>query len=30
MRTLGEQAADPDWGEEIGAEGPPGKTRPWH
>jgi hypothetical protein len=30
MRTLGEQAAGPDSWEEIDAEGPPGKTRPWH
>jgi hypothetical protein len=30
MRTLGEQAAGPDSREEIDAEGPPGKARPWH
>lgn len=30
MRTLGEQAAGPDAREEIDAEGPPGKARPWH
>ena len=29
-RKVDERAAGPDSWEEIDAEGPPGKTRPWH